>query len=151
MVCGGYEGRCLVGGSGSGSIRYRNGERRGDRFSRCDLTERWREQQTLNGCSDSGDGNALVGASSYTFAETAWTQSLPDWIALYVNLLTYMGGVPRQIVSDRLRAGINRACSYEPLINRTYADMAWHYGTAVSPARPYDRAWPCRFTYPRVK
>src|SRR2546423_185269 len=48
-----------------------------------------------------------------------------------------MGGVPRQIVSDNLRAGITRACFYEPLVNRTYADMASHYGTAVIPARPY--------------
>lgn len=80
---------------------------------------------------------AVLGASSYTFAEAAWTQSLPDWIVLHVNMLTFMGGVPRQIVSDNLRAGITRACFYEPLVNRTYADMASHYGTAVIPARPY--------------
>jgi transposase len=79
----------------------------------------------------------VLGASSYTFAEAAWTQSLPDWITLHVNMLTFMGGVPRQIVSDNLRAGITRACFYEPLVNRTYADMASHYGTAVIPARPY--------------
>jgi transposase len=79
----------------------------------------------------------VLGASSYTFAEAAWTQSLPDWIALHVSMLAFMGGVPRQIVSDNLRAGITRACFYEPLVNRTYADMASHYGTAVIPARPY--------------
>ena len=79
----------------------------------------------------------VLGASSYTFAGAAWTQSLPDWIALHVNMLAFMGGVPRQIVSDNLRAGITRACFYEPLVNRTYADMAAHYGTAVIPARPY--------------
>src|SRR5205807_4889263 len=66
-----------------------------------------------------------------------WTQSLPDWIGAHVNMLTFIGGVPRQIVSDNLRAGITRACFYEPLVNRTYADMAAHYGTAVIPARPY--------------
>jgi hypothetical protein len=32
---------------------------------------------------------------------------------------------------------VTRACFYEPLVNRTYADMASHYGTAVIPARPY--------------
>ena len=52
-------------------------------------------------------------------------------------MLAFIGGVPRQIVSDNLRAGITRACFYEPLVNRTYADMASHYGTAVIPARPY--------------
>jgi hypothetical protein len=39
--------------------------------------------------------------------------------------------------AQHLRAGITRACFYEPLVNRTYADMASHYGTAVIPARPY--------------
>jgi transposase len=80
---------------------------------------------------------AVLGASSYIFAEATWTQSLPDWIAAHVAMLAFIGGVPRQIVSDNLRAGITRACFYEPLVNRTYADMAAHYGTAVIPARPY--------------
>ena len=80
---------------------------------------------------------AVLGASSYTFAQSVWTQSLPDWIAAHVAMLAFIGGVPRQIVSDNLRAGITRACFYEPLVNRTYADMASHYGTAVVPARPY--------------
>ena len=53
------------------------------------------------------------------------------------NALEFFGGVPRQIVCDNLRSGITRACFYEPLVNRTYADMARHYGTAVIPARPY--------------
>ena len=57
--------------------------------------------------------------------------------ASHVDMLAFIGGVPRQIVSDNLRAGITRACFYEPLVNRTYADMASHYGTAVIPARPY--------------
>ncbi len=80
---------------------------------------------------------AVLGASSYTYAEATWTQSLPDWIAAHVNMMAFIGGVPRQIVSDNLRAGITRACFYEPLVNRTYGDMAAHYGTAVIPARPY--------------
>ncbi len=79
----------------------------------------------------------VLGASSYVFAQATWTQSLPDWIGAHVNMLAAINGVPRQIVSDNLRAGITRACFYEPLVNRTYADMASHYGTAVIPARPY--------------
>ena len=62
---------------------------------------------------------AVLGASSYVFAQATWTQSLPDWIAAHVNMLASIGGVPRQIVSDNLRAGITRACFYEPLVNRT--------------------------------
>jgi transposase len=80
---------------------------------------------------------AVLGASSYTYAQAVWTQSLPDWIAAHVAMLAFIGGVPGQIVSDNLRAGITRACFHEPLVNRAYADMAAHYGAAVIPARPY--------------
>jgi transposase len=52
-------------------------------------------------------------------------------------MMAFIGGVPRQIVSDNLRAGITRACFYEPLVHSTYADMAAHYGTAIIPARSY--------------
>ncbi|MGY4167407.1 transposase [Bradyrhizobium sp. USDA 4529] len=55
----------------------------------------------------------------------------------------YFGGVARQTVSDNLKAGIIRACFHEPMVNRTYADLARHYRTAIVPARPYrprDRA-----------
>jgi transposase len=80
---------------------------------------------------------AVLGASSYTYAEATWSQALPDWIGAHVNALAFFGGAPRQIVCDNLRSGITRACFYEPMINRTYADMAAHYRTAVIPARPY--------------
>jgi len=48
---------------------------------------------------------AVLGASSYTFAQATWTQSLPDWITAHVAMLAFFAGTPRQIVSDNLRAG----------------------------------------------
>ncbi len=41
------------------------------------------------------------------------------------------------MVSDNLKAGVTRACFHEPAVNRTYGEMATHYGTAIVPARPY--------------
>jgi len=41
------------------------------------------------------------------------------------------------VVSDNLKAGITKACFYEPSVNRSYAEMAAHYDTAIVPARPY--------------
>ena len=32
---------------------------------------------------------------------------------------------------DNLKSGIAKACFYEPVVNRTYADLAAHYSTAV--------------------
>jgi transposase len=43
---------------------------------------------------------AVLGASSYTYAEATATQTLPDWIGAHVRALSFIGGVPRQIVPD---------------------------------------------------
>jgi len=79
---------------------------------------------------------AVWGASSYTFAEATRSQKLPDWIGSHVRALAFFGGVPHLLVPDNLKAAVTRPCRYEPEINRGYADMARHYGTAVLPARP---------------
>jgi len=80
---------------------------------------------------------AVLGASSFTYAEAVWSQKLPDWIAAHVRAFAYFGGAARQTVSDNLKAGVTQASFYEPVVNRTYADMARHYRTAIVPARPY--------------
>lgn len=80
---------------------------------------------------------AVLGASSYTYAEATWTQSLPDWIASHQRALRFFGGVPELWVPDNLRAGVSHACRYTPEPNATYADLAAHYGAAILPARPY--------------
>lgn len=86
---------------------------------------------------------AVLGASSYTYAEATWTQSLPDWIGSHVRAFEYFGGAPQILVPDNLRSGISRSCRYEPVVNPAYAEMAAHYGVAVIPARagkPRDKA-----------
>jgi transposase len=80
---------------------------------------------------------AVMGASNYAYAEATWTQSLPDWIGSHVRAFRFFGGVVNLLVPDNLRSAINKACRYEPEVNRTYADMVTHYNTAVLPARPY--------------
>ena len=79
---------------------------------------------------------AVMGASSYTYAEASWTQSLPDWIGSHVRALAFMGGVPAQLVPDNPKVGVDRANWYEPGLNRTYLELATHYRTAILPTRP---------------
>jgi transposase len=86
---------------------------------------------------------AALGASHYLYAEATWTQSLPDWIASHVRMYAFFGGVPRLTIPDNLKAGVKRACFYEPELNPTYLELARHYGTTVLPtrvARPRDKA-----------
>ena len=79
---------------------------------------------------------AVLGASNYTYAEATATQRGPDWIASHRRALAYLGGVPAMLVPDQLRSGVSRPCRYEPGIQRTYQELAEHYGTTVMPARP---------------
>ena len=86
---------------------------------------------------------AVLGASNYTFAEATWTQGLADWIGSHLRAFEFFGGVPEIAVPDNLKSGVTRACRYEPDLNRTYEEMAAHYGVAVIPARrmkPRDKA-----------
>ena len=52
---------------------------------------------------------AVMGASSYTYAEASWTQTLPDWIGSHARALAFIGGVPAQLVPDNPKVGITRA------------------------------------------
>ncbi len=80
---------------------------------------------------------AVMGASNMTYAEASWSQALPDWIGAHTRAFAAFGAVPALVVSDNLKSGVIRACFYEPEVNRSYAEMAAHYGTAILPARPY--------------
>ena len=80
---------------------------------------------------------AVMGASSKTFAEATLTQQGPDFIQSHVRAFNDFGGVTEAVVPDQLKSGVTGACRYEPRIQRTYEEMATHYGTTVLPARPY--------------
>ena len=78
----------------------------------------------------------VLGASSYTFADVSWTQTLPDWIAAHVRMFAFFQGCPRLVVPDNLKSGVHKPSFYDPELNRTYARMAAHYGVGILPARP---------------
>ena len=79
---------------------------------------------------------AVLGASNFTYAEATWTQGLADWIGAHIRAFEAIGGVPKLLVPDNTKVAVIKACLYEPQVNRTYAEMAAHYDTAILPARP---------------
>lgn len=79
---------------------------------------------------------AVLPASNYTFAKAYPAQDLRSWIKAHCDALEFFGGVPEIIVPDNPKAGVTRACRYEPDLNPAYQEMAAHYGAAVIPARP---------------
>jgi transposase len=42
----------------------------------------------------------VLGASSYTYAEATWTQTLPDWIGAHTRMFGFFGGVPRLVIPE---------------------------------------------------
>lgn len=79
---------------------------------------------------------AVLGASNYTFAEATRTQQSHDFIGSHVRAFEFFEGVAAATVCDQLRSGVSTTCRYEPTIQRTYEELALHYGTTVLPARP---------------
>ena len=86
---------------------------------------------------------ATMGASNYTYAEAFWTMELQDWIEAHVRAFSFLGGVPDLTVPDNPKTGVTKACFYDPVLNRTYAELAEHYNTTIVPTRvrkPKDKA-----------
>lgn len=86
---------------------------------------------------------AVLGASSYTYAEAQWHQDLPNWTGGHVRAFAFFGGVTDVVVPDNLKVGVSHPCRYDPEINQTYQEMAEHYHVAVVPARvahPRDKS-----------
>jgi transposase len=79
---------------------------------------------------------AVLGASSLSYAEARWSETLPDWLGCHVNALEAFGGAPALLVPDNAKVAVIKACRYDPQVNRTYAGMATHYGSSVLPTRP---------------
>lgn len=81
--------------------------------------------------------------SGYAYVEAFLRQDQEAWIAAHVNAYRYFGGVTRILVPDNLKTGVIKNSRTETVINKTYQDMAEHYGTAIIPARvrtPKDKA-----------
>src|SRR5487761_2270945 len=78
-----------------------------------------------------------LGASGYAYVEATRTATLPDWLGSHVRMLEFYGSSPTILVPDNPRVGVTKADRYEPELQRSYEEMAGHFGIVVIPARPY--------------
>ena len=78
---------------------------------------------------------ATLPCSSYSYVEGFYSMDSLSWISAHIHTFEFMGGVARTLVPDNLRTGVERSAAYEPIINRTYQELAEHYQTVVVPAR----------------
>lgn len=79
---------------------------------------------------------AVLGASSFTYAEAVTDQTIASWIGAHVRAFKYFEGTPKVSVPDQLKAAVVVPCRYKPTVQRHYAELGRHYGMAIVPARP---------------
>ena len=81
--------------------------------------------------------------SRYLFVRPVITMDQRAWTECHVAAFGFFGGVPARLVPDNLKTGVDRPDLYDPGINRSYSELAAHYGCLVDPARsrkPRDKA-----------
>ncbi|HKL11293.1 MAG TPA: IS21 family transposase [Clostridia bacterium] len=80
---------------------------------------------------------AVLPASRYPFVYAYNNMKLRNWINAHVRAFKYFGGVPKMIIPDNTKTATIKADTYNPILNRTYSEMARHYQSAIVPARAY--------------
>ena len=85
----------------------------------------------------------VLSHSRHMFVRPVLKMDQQAWTAAHVEAFGFFGGVPARIIPDNLATGVERADLYDPKLNRSYAELAEHYGVLIDPARarkPRDKA-----------
>ena len=86
---------------------------------------------------------AVLPCSGYSYVELCGDMKQENWLLCHVHAYEYYGGVPRLLIPDNLKTGITKNTRLDTIINRSYAELADHYDTAIVPARveaPKDKS-----------
>ena len=78
---------------------------------------------------------AVLPASAYPFVYAYGDRKLANWIDAHIRAFEYFGGVTTVIIPDNIKTAVITPDVTEPELNRSYNDMANHYGAAIVPAR----------------
>jgi transposase len=74
--------------------------------------------------------------SRHAYYEIVRNQDVETWCFCHIHAFEFFGGVPCIIIPDNLKSGILKASFTDPVINKSYADLATHYGFQVDPCLP---------------
>lgn len=80
-----------------------------------------------------------LGFSRRMFACLTFDQKVETWLRCHILSFDHFGGVPETIVPDNLKSAVIR-CSFavdgETALNRSYRELARHYGFTIDPTPP---------------
>ena len=77
-----------------------------------------------------------LSCSKHGYEEPLWTQDRDGFLRAHEHAFVRLGGVPRVIRHDNLKAAVVRACLYDPDVSEVYAAFATHWGFVPLPSRP---------------
>ena len=86
---------------------------------------------------------AVLPASAYPFVHAYEDMKLANWLDAHANAYEYFGGVPKVTIPDNTKTAVTTADRVDPVLNKSYSEMARHYRTTLVPARagkPKDKA-----------
>jgi len=78
----------------------------------------------------------VLSCCGHSYEQPLWRQEQLPFMRAQENAFLDWGGVPRVVRLDNLRAGVARACLYDPDISELYAAFAKHWGFIPLPCRP---------------
>jgi transposase len=70
------------------------------------------------------------------YSEAVYRQTTEAFLRCLENAFWYFGGVPKVLVLDNLKAGVEQADWFDPELNPKLRSFAEHYGLAILPTRP---------------
>ncbi len=82
-----------------------------------------------------------MSGSGRLFTRLVHDQRIETWIALHVEAFTELGCVPTSIVPDNLKSAVIKAafgCTDTPELNRSYRELARHFGFVIDPTPAYS-------------
>jgi hypothetical protein len=81
---------------------------------------------------------AFIGSLSHSrhkYVEFVYKQDQRSFAESHVKMFSFFGGVPLTIVIDNLKSGVIKPDIYNPILNRSYSEVAEYYNTFIDPAR----------------
>ncbi|MFM2060330.1 MAG: hypothetical protein RLY71_4715 [Pseudomonadota bacterium] len=76
--------------------------------------------------------------SRHQYVEFVWDQSSATWLGCHRRAFEWFDGVPERVIIDNAKCAIVKACRFDPLVQRAYAECAEGYGFKIDACPPHD-------------
>lgn len=78
--------------------------------------------------------------SRHQYIEFVFDQTVATWLGCHRRAFEWFGRVPARLIIDNPKCAITRACTHDPIVQRSYAECAEGYGFRIEACPPADPA-----------